>query len=179
MTFLLAEASLGQSVPVERFDLRPGAAISEALQEGWRWVRFTAEDGLPEGNEQQVVETGDGGIWAKAGGSVAWFDSYRWHRIGCAEMGGEGVIGQIEALGRDRVLATGNGRMVVFQRGGCERVRVRHEGKELAILASSPDRDGRVLLWGADHNIYSWDGVSGTVTELLYRGGEIQNKGSV
>ncbi|MFO0284420.1 MAG: response regulator [Acidobacteriota bacterium] len=179
MTFLLAEASLGQGVPVERLDLKPGAAISEALQEGWRWVRFTAEDGLPEGNEQQVVETGDGGIWVTAGESVAWFDSYRWRRIGCREMGDKGVTWRIEALGRDRVLATGNGRMVVFQRGGCERVRVRHEGKELAILASSPDRDGRVLLWGADHNIYSWDGVSGTVTELLYRGGEIQNQGAV
>jgi PAS domain S-box-containing protein len=91
-------------------------------------------------------------------------------------MGERGIVGGIRALGRDRVLLTGGGRMVVYRREGCERVKVRYEGKELSIVASSGERDGGLILQDENQNFYSWDGVSETVTGILYRGEEVRSR---
>jgi PAS domain S-box-containing protein len=64
--------------------LNPGVGHSqlETLGDSWRWVHFTAESGLPSNHVYDVIETGDGTVWAPTGEGVARYDGYLWHTIG-------------------------------------------------------------------------------------------------
>ncbi len=59
----------------------PAAAQAPAA-ERWRWTRFGTDAGLPDDEVLDVVETAAGIAWAATPGGVAWYDGFRWRRVG-------------------------------------------------------------------------------------------------
>lgn len=144
--------------------------MGEALQETWRWVRFTTADGLAQPDVHQLVETDDGGLWVKTANSVAWFNEYSWVGVRCEALQEGMGLRLVQPLGRDSLLGLADEGMFVFRREGCRRVSVSYRGKELQIQTSSPGREGRVLLKDAYQNFYSWDGESKEASGIVYEG---------
>jgi len=58
-----------------------GASHADVRQafEGWRWVRFGSESGLPSERVERVCETRNGEIWVQTSRGLAWFDGFRWN----------------------------------------------------------------------------------------------------
>ena len=50
----------------------------DRIYDTWRWAHFTEESGLPSNRVFNVVETGDGQVWAHTSHGLAWFDGFRW-----------------------------------------------------------------------------------------------------
>ncbi len=51
-----------------------------AFHERWRWVHFTAADGLPAERITHLVDAGDI-PWAGGDGCLAWYDGWRWRAV--------------------------------------------------------------------------------------------------
>ncbi len=56
------------------------------IYEGWRWVRFGTESGLPSERILKVLETPRGEVWAQTSHGLAWFDEFRWNHVPIAEV---------------------------------------------------------------------------------------------
>ncbi|MDI6766479.1 MAG: hypothetical protein QME52_06620 [Bacteroidota bacterium] len=56
-------------------------AQTNTLNDDWRWVRFTTDDGLPSNRVFDVIETKSGIVWAATEFGAAWYNGFYWHSI--------------------------------------------------------------------------------------------------
>jgi len=63
------------------FNLTSSAQLS-TLNDSWRWVLFTTDDGLPSNRVFNIIETMSGTVWAVTQSGLAWFNGYYWEPIG-------------------------------------------------------------------------------------------------
>ncbi len=59
----------------------PSLAQLTTLNESWRWVQFTTDDGLPSNRVLNMTETKNGTVWVATEFGAAWYNGFYWQRI--------------------------------------------------------------------------------------------------
>ncbi len=54
---------------------------TNTLNDNWRWVHFTTDDGLPSNRVFDIIETKNGIVWAATEFGTAWYNGFYWQSI--------------------------------------------------------------------------------------------------
>ncbi len=120
----------------------PAAAQGAAAEERWRWTRFGTDAGLPDDEVLDVVETPARVVWAATRGGVAWYDGFRWRRLGTVptHFGAVRIAPAADGAG---VLAVLDARLYAGDTAGLHPINL---GDGVEVLAAAATRDGAVAL---------------------------------
>jgi len=131
--------------------ISPARAAEYSFAERWRWAHFTTEDGLPSDRITEILEARDGTTWVSTSSGVAWFDGYRWHRVGPREGLPSGSPGDITADESSGILVVIEGKLYRGDRKGFLRVPVALGEEELDIHDAASLPGGRLMILVHDH----------------------------
>lgn len=85
----------------------------DGLHDIWKWSHFTVYEGLPSDKIVSVVETTDSTVWVLTENGIAWFDGYRWHRMGAEHGLPEGTPQKISTGNHGKLLAIWEGKLYI------------------------------------------------------------------
>ena len=130
------------------------------LYDSWRWVRFGTESGLPSNRIFNVLEAGDGVMWAHTSRGLAWYDGFEWHTKvleGFAETNAQGVRIAADTSG---LLVTFHGSLYSIRANSIEHIPIMESGDTVGVIGGWRDTDGSMLAL-ANTKIYRMrDGIS-------------------
>ncbi|WP_051669394.1 ATP-binding protein [Bryobacter aggregatus] len=147
--------------------IRSEVSLSEALLESWRWVEFTKADGLPSVDILQIIETGNGTIWASTAAGPVWYDGYRWFPVKGVEACPFNHSGraprQIQPYGEDRIFVVWSERLFVVTPAQCSELSLSAAGEKIKVYSIGPltkASESKTLVEDTAHNFYEWNGGS-------------------
>jgi PAS domain S-box-containing protein len=59
----------------------PSPAQLTTLNDTWRWLQFTTDDGLPSNQVLSITETKSGTVWATTEFGAAWYNGFYWQSV--------------------------------------------------------------------------------------------------
>lgn len=139
-----------------------GYAQIDTLDDQWRWVRFTTESGLPTNDVKLVTQTRDGTIWAGTFYGLAWFDGYRWNRLGPESGVPEGRLLNMRVFSQDSLLVVADGRLYLGGKQGFEQIPLIVNGSEQNVYAVAEFENSKILIL-ANKLLYLYH--NGTISE--------------
>ena len=153
----IAVLIISTSIPVTS-----GHAQIDTLDDQWRWVRFTTESGLPTNDVKVVTQTPNGTIWAGTFYGLAWFDGFRWNRLGSESGVPEGRLLNMRAFSQDSLLVITDSRLYMGGKEGFEQIPVIVNGSEQNVYAAAEFENGKILILANNLlNLYQ----NGTISE--------------
>ncbi|MDX2268023.1 MAG: ATP-binding protein [Bryobacter sp.] len=134
-------------------------SLTEALSHVWRWRHFGVTNGLPAMAVQGLAEAPDGTVWASTERGLAWFDGYRWHRVGCSHGGDAEVVRQMTPYRDDKLAVVLEGQVWEVGRQGCRFLGPPQRGLP-DVLSLGSHRAGHFLVEFMDFRVAYWDVVA-------------------
>ena len=138
----------------------PAAPLVPSLQERWRWAQFTAASGLPTHRVDLIVETRDQTPWVRTSAGIAWYDGFRWNRVGPAAGLPDAPVRAMVAVGSGDVAITSEGRVFVGNQRGFSAWPSIVDGRTMTVATAVAHPGGQGLLaLSSDGRLYSMDGA--------------------
>jgi signal transduction histidine kinase/sugar lactone lactonase YvrE len=117
----------------------------KGVYEGWRWVRFGSESGLPSERILQILETPRGEIWVRTSRGLARFDEFRWNeaRIAGISYGDQSAY----SVGSDSlgILVSHEGKLYHLDQDSVRILDIRVHNRSLPVRQAYWSPYGRVL----------------------------------
>ncbi len=118
----------------------------DPLQDDWRWVQFTEKDGLPSNRVVALVETINGTMWAWTQEGAAWYDGFRWNRVGTAVGLPEQNISQMREGDEGDVLFVIDGHLYLGNQKQFKHRPIIYRGDTLRVHSAVPLTSGILLV---------------------------------
>ena len=126
----------------------PAGAHTGTLGDSWRWVRFSTEDGLPANQVSGLIETSDGTPWALTRSGLAWYDGYRWNRVG-QTMGLVSGGTRIRPGTQGDLFVLSEGEVYHGDTSGLRRLPLEKDGQPISAQALAAFADNSLLIQSA------------------------------
>ncbi len=114
-------------------------AATDVLQDDWRWVQFTREDGLPSMQVQFVAEAADGTVWVGTDNGLARYDGWEWHRVAPPNGRAVGPLRAMATAADGRVWLAGEQSLFRTTGDGLEHVTLPHRASSPLDVAAVED----------------------------------------
>jgi signal transduction histidine kinase/sugar lactone lactonase YvrE len=125
----------------------PASSLSQMnrIYDGWRWVQFGTESGLPSERVLKVLETPRGEVWAQTTRGLAWFDEFQWHYVDIPGVTFSRQAMQGFALDSSGLLLFNSGQVYHIDRDTVQLIELRSNNQPVRLLGGQWTKGGRIF----------------------------------
>lgn len=123
-----------QCIVLFAFNL-PSSAQLNTLNDSWRWVRFTTDDGLPSNRVFDITETKNGIVWAATEFGAAWYNGFYWQSISQKDGLPERIPSAIVSDGKDSLYVLISGQLYYGDLKGFGKIPIIMSGAEKKVTS--------------------------------------------